>query len=79
MFGERWRSCIQKTEDRRRLAKLYSARSPMYRKFQPEYSNRGASLGVDRVVSFLKTKYKGRGGAVAVYKQDNLDYPTTKQ
>ena len=56
MFGERWRSCIPNTADRRRLGKLYSARSPMYRAFQREYAKRGAALGVDQVVSFLKTK-----------------------
>jgi len=65
MFGERWRSCIPDTADRRRLGKLYSARSPICRAFQREYDKRGAALGVEQVVSFLKAKYKGKGGAVA--------------
>ena len=75
MFGERWRSCIPDTADRSRLGKLYSARSPTYRAFQREYLKRGAALGVEQVVSFLKAKYKGKGGAVAAYKLANVDYP----
>jgi len=79
IFCERWRSCMPNTVDRRKLGTLYSARSPMYRAFQREYAKRGAALGVDQVVSFLKTKYKGRGGAVADYKLANLDYPAPKK
>jgi len=51
----------------------------MYRAFQREYAKRGAALGVDQVVSFLKTNYKGREGAVAVFKLANLDYPAPKK
>jgi len=79
IFGERWLSCIPNTADRRRLGKLYSELSPMYREFQREYAKRGAALGVYQVVSFLKTKNTGRGGALAVYKSANLDYPAPKK
>jgi len=78
MFGERWRLCIPDPADRRRVGKLYSARSPIYRAFQEEYAKRGAALGVGQVVSFVKAKYKGRGGAVAVYKLAQVDYPAKK-
>jgi len=78
MSGERWRLCIADAADRRRVGKLYSARSPIYREFQEEYAKRGAALGVGQVMSFVKAKYKGRGGAVAVYKLAQVDYPAKK-
>ena len=45
-FGDRWRFCVPDAADHRRLGKLYSARSPIYRAFQIEYAKRGAALGV---------------------------------
>jgi len=78
MFGERWRLCIPDAADWRRVGKLYSAWSPIYRELQEEYAKRGAALGVGQVVSVVKPKYKGRGGAVAVYKLAQVDYPANK-
>ena len=78
-FDDRWRFGIPDAADRRRPGKLYSKWSPIYRAFQVEYSKRGAGLGVERVVSFVKSKSKGRGGAIAVYKLANQDYPASKK
>jgi len=78
-FGDRWRLCVADAADRRRLGKLHSARSPIYRAFQVEYAKRGAAVGVEKVVSFVKVKYKGRGGAIAVHKLASQDYPASKK
>lgn len=55
-FGDRLRFCVPDAADLRRLGKLHSARSPIYRAFQVEYAKRGAALGVEKVVSFVKAK-----------------------
>jgi len=78
-FGDRWCFCVPEAADRWRLGKLHSARSPIYRASQVEYAKRGAAIAVAKVVSVLKAKYKGRGGAIAVYMLASQDYPASKK
>jgi len=78
-FGDRWRLCTPDAADRRRLGKMHSTRLPIDRAFQVEYSKHGAGLGVERVASFVTSKYKGRGWAIAVYKLANQEYPASKK
>jgi len=74
LFGDRWRKVGDKARARRQ-GKLYSARSGIYWAFATEYAKRGAVVGVAQIVSEIKAKYSGRGGAMEVFKLARADYP----
>jgi len=74
LLGDRWRKVGDKGRARRQ-GKLYSTRAGIYLAFASEYGKRGAAVGVETIVSDIKAKYAGRGGAIEVFKLARADYP----